>query len=87
MRTASVNSPQPWPGAIQARSAGRTGRAWRVKPRQTLTADQSAFKAPAPVHGRAYARPSRSAAGAGNEGTGHALPPGLRRFSDVAVQI
>lgn len=87
MRTAPDNSPQTWPAA-PARSAGRTGQAGRVlRAGMTYLADQSTFKAPAPVHGRADARPSRSAAGAGNEGTGHAPRVELGRFSDVAVQI
>lgn len=87
MKTASDNSPQLWPAAL-ARSASRTGRAGR-EPRVGVAshADLSAVKLPEPDHGRAGARPSRSAAGAGNEGTGHASGVELRRFSHVAVQV
>jgi hypothetical protein len=87
MKTASDNSPQLRPAAL-ARSAGSTGRAGReLHVGLTPHADRSAVKLPEPDHGRADARPSRSAAGAGNEGTGHAPRVEQRMFSHVAVQV
>lgn len=71
--------------APQARCGGQVEN---IEPRAGhLPADTQTVKFPLQVHGRADARPSRSAAGAGNEGTGHARLCELRRFSDVAGQV
>ncbi len=92
MKSVQDNSLQTWT-VRQARSACATGQVEAAKHRSGckaadyLPTDKAAVKYAKSVHGRADARPSRSAAGAGNEGTGHVLPVGLRRFSDVAVQV
>lgn len=81
--------PRPHGEAGGRGAAVRTGsQVETAKPSSgPFPAEQAAFKSSMLFHGRADARPSRSAEGAGNEGTGHALPAGLRGFSDVAVQI
>lgn len=87
MITTSHISPQPWLIA-PARSAGASSQAGRVQREVTsVPADPSAFKMFAAVHGRADARPSRSSAAAGNEGTGHARLVGLRVFFDAAASL
>ncbi len=56
-------------------------------PGDLLSADQAVPESSMRLHGRADARPSRSAVGAGSEGTGHTLAVRQRGFFHVAVQV